>query len=289
MLISSRYSFSRAWLAILQIGYSYATMSRGLGDQIPTYGYAAFGLTFTPYLVMACLNLAGSLLTPDYPTMYLVDSDIMVEARKRGGRFEGVVGVAKTDKSRATGNGRGRITARFRCRDRSRSRSGRPKASSAALSGPPIADEVELFSAGRERTFKIHRSSSAIHEPQLNIPAHHPLTLDPKATSRIHRFRWILPIVAVLLSSISVFVNWYFSLFKRGNSTFAQRVWTMAWLIIGICIGLTMSLLPPLAWHSSDGIRKFFLASQMVCGVGAIGGLVVVVQMLNEYGVCWSF
>ncbi|KAL9046929.1 MAG: hypothetical protein Q9214_000370 [Letrouitia sp. 1 TL-2023] len=287
VLISSQYSFLRALLALLQISYSYMTIYRAQGDQVPTYGYAAFGFTVTPYVLMSCLNLVGSLLTPDYPATYLVDTDIMVEARKRGGRFEGIVGVAKTDKSRATENGRGKITARFRFRDRSRSRS-RPRASSAALSGPPTANEVELFSEGIERTFKIHKSSSAIRDPLLTIPAHHPVTSDKKATNNILLFKWGLPIIAVLISGISVLVNWYYSHFERRNSSHPQRVWIMAWLILGIWIGLTISLLPSPTWRSSDRVKIWFLAGQMVHGVGAIGGMVIVVRMLYEYGFCWN-
>jgi hypothetical protein len=36
--------------------------------------YAAFGLTLLPYLVMSVVNLVGNLVTPTYPTLYMVDS-----------------------------------------------------------------------------------------------------------------------------------------------------------------------------------------------------------------------
>ncbi|KAL9610498.1 MAG: hypothetical protein Q9167_004807 [Letrouitia subvulpina] len=205
VLISSHYSFAKALIALFQVSYSVLTVYRAQGDQLATYGYAAFGLTVTPYSVMSFINLCASLLTPDYATMYLVDSDIMVEARKRGGRFEGVVGLAVTDKSRAAANGRGKITARFRFRDRSASRSKRPKASSTTPSGPPTANEVELSSAGKKRTFKIHKSSVAVHDTQLTIPAHHPMMLMKKSGKHILLFRWGLPIIALLISGLSVF------------------------------------------------------------------------------------
>lgn len=237
---------------------------------------------------MSCLNLAGTLLTPDYATLYLVDSDIMAEARKRGGKFEGIVGKTMTDKSRATENGRGRITARFKFRDRSRSRSRGSKPSSAARSEPPTANEVELIGRDRERTFKIHRSNSTVHGPQLTVSGHHPFTLHPKATHRVLLLKWILPILSVLVSSISVVVNWSFSRFERRNSSYAQQVWVLAWLINGILVGLAIGLLPPPAWYSSDRKRITVLACQMACATGAIGGMVVVVQMLFEYGVCWQ-
>jgi hypothetical protein len=42
---------------------------------------------------MTLLNLLGNIMTPDYSTLYLVESDIMLEAQKREGAvFKGVVG-----------------------------------------------------------------------------------------------------------------------------------------------------------------------------------------------------
>ena len=67
-----------------------------MGDQIQRYGYAAFGLTVAPYLLMSIVNLLGTMLTPDYPCLYLVSSEVMDEAaRREGARFEGMVASSK--------------------------------------------------------------------------------------------------------------------------------------------------------------------------------------------------
>ena len=91
--ISSSYSFAKGIIAIFQTLYASATLYRTKGDQIERYGYAAFGLTVAPYLVMSIINLTGAVLTPDYPTLYMVESEIMEEARgRKGAYFGGTVG-----------------------------------------------------------------------------------------------------------------------------------------------------------------------------------------------------
>jgi hypothetical protein len=91
--LSSSYSFSRALIAVVQLVFASMTIYQSKGDQITRYGYAAFGLTVVPYLTMSFINLLGAMLTPDYSHVYLVSSEIMEEARRRGGHFEGLVGT----------------------------------------------------------------------------------------------------------------------------------------------------------------------------------------------------
>ena len=80
--------------AVFQTVYASATLDQVRADQIQRYGYAAFGSTVAPYLVMSLVNLASTMLTPDYSTMYLVSSGTMEEAQwRKGSRFEGVVGT----------------------------------------------------------------------------------------------------------------------------------------------------------------------------------------------------
>ena len=78
--LSCSYSFSRALVAVVQTIFASVTLYRTKGDQLQHYGYAAFGLTVVPYLVMSIVNLISTIVTPDYPTVYLVRSDIMDEA-----------------------------------------------------------------------------------------------------------------------------------------------------------------------------------------------------------------
>ncbi len=87
--LSSSYNLPKVLTAIFQTLYASATLYRVRGDQIQRYGYAAFGLTVAPYLVMSIINLASTVLTPDYSSMYLIGSEAMDEAgRREGSRFE---------------------------------------------------------------------------------------------------------------------------------------------------------------------------------------------------------
>lgn len=91
--ISSHYSFAKGIIAVLQLFYASYTITETKGDQISRYGYAAFGLTVAPYIIMSFINLVSFLLTADYSHVYLVSTDVMKEAEDRhGGRFDGIIG-----------------------------------------------------------------------------------------------------------------------------------------------------------------------------------------------------
>ena len=64
--ISASFSTIKAVVAILQTLYASFTLYHTRGDQLAQFGYAAFGLTVTPFLVMSIINLAANLVTPEY-------------------------------------------------------------------------------------------------------------------------------------------------------------------------------------------------------------------------------
>src|SRR5438270_950503 len=93
VVIASTYSGAKALVAAVQTVYAGFTLFQTRGDQLSRYGYAAFGLTVIPYLVMSVLNSLADALTPTFPACYLVRSDEMDEAERREGcYFEGIVG-----------------------------------------------------------------------------------------------------------------------------------------------------------------------------------------------------
>ena len=79
--------------------------------------------------------------------------------------------------------------------------------------------------------------------------------------------------------------------FKKGDSTTAQRVWTMMWLVLGILFGLVSEAGD---WQGVkyDSVEEtnpqILLASRVICvglyGFPAIGGFVVVGQMMKACG-----
>lgn len=95
--ISSSYSFVKAMISLVQIIYAFATLYRTRGNQLKQYGYAAYGLTMIPHIIMSVFNLAGNMMTHDFPTIYMVRSSTMTRAEgsSRGGNFGGVVSIVE--------------------------------------------------------------------------------------------------------------------------------------------------------------------------------------------------
>ena len=78
-------------IAIIQLVFACLTLYRSKGNQLEIYGYAAFGLTVAQYAVMSLVNLFANLVTPHYPTVYMVRTEMMAKAESQGGKFDGVV------------------------------------------------------------------------------------------------------------------------------------------------------------------------------------------------------
>ena len=94
--LSMSWSMSKAAIAVFQTLYAFFTLYETRGNQIETFGYAAFGLTVTPYLIMSLVNLGANIVTPDYPCIYLVRDRVMSEVEERTQiPFKRVVGEIK--------------------------------------------------------------------------------------------------------------------------------------------------------------------------------------------------
>jgi hypothetical protein len=97
------------------------------------------------------------------------------------------------------------------------------------------------------------------------------------------------PLGASLLASmVPVARNGALSGFHKGHSTHAQRVWTMTWLGFG-SLGSFLNL----NWRTARfatggvwGIENFLNFVIFGYAAPAIGGFVVVGQMLRSYGTC---
>ncbi|KAB2104220.1 hypothetical protein AG0111_0g7805 [Alternaria gaisen] len=72
--VACSYNGAKAIVSIVQTVFGIYTLDRTKGNQIEQFGYAAFGLTVTPYALMSIVNLLGNLMRPDYPSMYIVGS-----------------------------------------------------------------------------------------------------------------------------------------------------------------------------------------------------------------------
>lgn len=90
--VASSGSVLKIRASVFQLLFSYYTVYRHGEDQIQRWGYVSFFFTPLPSAVMSFCNGVSNLLMPDYPRIYMVQSEIMDEAEEAGGAFDGVVG-----------------------------------------------------------------------------------------------------------------------------------------------------------------------------------------------------
>lgn len=96
-ILQTSYSLASGVISIVQIFSACSALYQSKGYQITAYGYAAFGFTVTPYLVMSFLNLLANCFTPTFPNLYLVHTEMMDEAISRGGQFTDIVGKLESE------------------------------------------------------------------------------------------------------------------------------------------------------------------------------------------------
>ncbi|EAQ87254.1 predicted protein [Chaetomium globosum CBS 148.51] len=296
--ISSQYNWIQSLIAIFQVGSAGLTLYRSRGDQIERFGYAAYGLTVVPYLIMSVVNLMAQIATADYPNVYMVANEEMEEARKRGGVFDGVVGRLE---SAAGADDAEELVYDVKPRD------------------PPGPD-------GAVQTLLARVSGSDVHPPliactkahgdflseaperDIIVPAYSPVELYSSPSPKpwfVLAQKWRVGdfILPLLLSGLSLVVIGALTKFDSGRSTTDQRGWILSWVVVGIAGGwhvdsLTLcfnmfakvglggpSLLRVTVVLTLLGGGLFILLAGLFC-VPAIGGFVVVAGMLRETGIC---
>jgi hypothetical protein len=266
--ISYSYNLSKSLIAVFQTIYASITLFQTRGDQINRYGYAAFGLTVTPYVIMSLINLLGNILTPDYPAVHLVENDVMVEAAKRqGARFEGMVGHMNKVHSEDT------TEASFKVD---------PSGKTFLRVSSSDARSQE---AKWENVIRHQESAMLTNPPTFSVPGRPAVgDLSHRQTLRIKVFY-----CSLLVSSFAIAIVGTISHFQPGSSSYAQRVWTMVWLSVGILMG-TIQFACVVGWELDDDAGRtnilLLLMVLLLYGVPAIGGFVAVGKMLKTYGTC---
>lgn len=327
--ICSNYNWVHALVGLFQAGSAGLTLYRSRGRQIEHYGYAAFGLTVIPYLIMSMINLISQMATAEYPLYYMVSSSEMEEAcgSRRGGVFVGVVGaVVASDVDELdgkTGEGEALYKAKFTgCEDTARVELTRWYKDNSippvTIKGRWTLEEVEGavgLSFPKYETVKLHQpsfsSAPSPHTPpaprssRLRNFLPQPSNFFTIALSEIFQndgfLKWSMLyfVLPILLGCLSLLIVGALTHFENGESSKTQRAWIMSWLIVGIACGwwadLTSWLLIP--QKERDGsINKCSYVCMLLIGVvllsafcvPAIGGFVVVAEMLKEYGICES-
>lgn len=250
--VPGKIDFARILISILQLVWGISTLYNSRGNQIDLYGYAAFGLTVTPYALMSFLNLLASLVLPVHNTMYLVWNKDMKQASgdsyegRRAGKFAGM--IAEVDLKKAN----------RKIRDE--------------LGGQRI-----LYDEGGPFKRPVH----------LGI-----------------YYSFYLIVAVLPLAIVGAFTG-----FRTGSDLHIQRAWILAWLVIGSASPILISnlsasfnlnqratFLQRSIWQMKEfaGLRDpsdqslglFVLLVLLPLWIPAIGGMVVVGRMLQDFGVC---
>jgi hypothetical protein len=323
--IGASYSIPKAVFAISQLTYAILTLYQTRRNQIDTFGFSAFGLTVFPYALMSLVNLIGNIATPDYHALYLVASDVMDEAIRRGARFDGVVGrlVPDTDVVSATAevlspNTHNGIGDGLSTRDEEKDgltlsycnngRRIRFPASIVDYSSPSLPN----YKRQKYMKEKIESTSKDL-SPCIFVPScskfcrlsHHDHTVDVNRTqmtyqgafsfTTIAQSTWYRSTACLFSAIIVLAVVGVMTKFKTGSAaTNSQENWIMNWYVLGAIYG---------GFSVEDGIRSrpwpepdweepvkrdswVMIIPCFLYGVPAIGGFVSVVQMLLQYGIC---
>lgn len=230
--LASNYNLLKLSISLVQAMWATITIYRARGDQIAHYGYAAFGLTVAPYAFMSIMNSFANMLTPEYPSMFVIRTPTMDQAENKHAFFKGAIKV-----------------------DPLRARS--PKSSLGRL-----GQHLDRLFLGPDDRFTLG-----------NL---------------------LILFVSLVLSLIPLAVVGILSRFQKGNSTEMERGFTMAWLIVGVVYGLGIARGESqlMLWifgkhrhrHRAKFLGPFFLL--LTLGVPAIGGMVMVGLMMENFGTC---
>ena len=320
--LSTSNSLTKTCLAMLQTGYAAYSVYRARGDQIAVYGYAAFGLTVIPYIMMSVLNLVAQIVSDDYPMLYMIRTPEMDEAIGRGGIFHGAVAKLEPWASGIdndtlmvlmdSNSGPWRVqeigttVATFQNQN---------------VASPQHLQRIQVYrrktSAHRDvyiPSCTKFRRQGQVGNSKINSQYWRPDHLlgrrIPEDKFYLHSFFWPLGLSLVsfvLLGGLSQF-------HKGASSTIMERGFTMSWLVAGMLFGFLFPMLIgiwqvlgkevivenelPLSgnlWRTILGSILWILVNLMIIAfclillvfcVPAIGGFVMVGKMILEYGSC---
>lgn len=358
LTLTSSYSFASALVSIIQIIYALTGLYRSRGNQVSNYGYAAFSFTVLPYVIMSFVNLLGNLVTPRYSTLYLVRSEMMDEASRRGGEFQGVVGNLESVHLEVEDAFVFSAALKESAQERWEFQLGEDiylpgevepmTTEKHELASNPDEERIEIdpvashavkltFSAD-ENELKPTAQSSDTRETdekrkqkkKKSKEDKKPFLLCPNCyyfkTTKASRDNflsianpkqfhyvgeWLIRLVRILVGSLPLAVIGGMSQFKIDSSTVAQRAWTMSWLAVGMALPFQPFLsyivvqdftafyqrtrnvmrkgadarVKKLFWKSLGEVFGYILVLGLF-GAPAIGGFVVVAQMLRESASC---
>jgi hypothetical protein len=278
--VKYRWDWFKILISIVQSGYSSYSIYRVTQHQLIQFGYAAFGLTVAPYAIMGILNLLATLITPEFDEVYLVESvDLIAALQGTGYSTENLAIVGKL----------------VELVDYSADQ--QPYAESASMIPRPKKVISYQKAPHPLSQWFYHVFSSSALKLRYNALA------KPTSRKRI----WFLTILSAASVAGVYGVVYIISKADPGQSTLAERIWTMGWLLCGTGIPIAYSIVA-LGYNTFiSGLLKknkgagefsclsfllslFTLMTLAALGVGVVvfpvGGIVAVSQMILAYGSC---
>ena len=297
--LTHSYSILGAVGAIIQIAFAVVTLYRTRGDQVQRFGYAAYGLTVISYAIMSIINLIGNAMTPDYSSIYMVWSEVMAEAEARGGRFDGTVGMidpgavdnkyihelefVPEDNEDHPDGSNSKLQEKNNC------------VATVTFLDPgniqrqPDTD-IAVYSSSVSRMLDYYRPKPPpVTEPTIAVSDIGRFSQIPtsKGTTVRRLFALCIAILAIVVPYVLIAT---LTQFQAKESTSLQRGFIMAWLAIGQLYGFGIRISIDYMLPIADLPNQLISVSEgillILASAPAIGGLVMVAQMLKEDGSC---
>jgi hypothetical protein len=247
----------KSFIALVQLIFSSIVLYRAAQSvEIQRYGYASYSLSVLPYTLVSILNLAGSLISHEYPTLYMVRSHVMEEAIKDGGIFDGTIGVL-CEAERIEVPRMGKLVSQNEV---------------------GILRDVVRFLTGMSCGSRSGTTTAHVRAPAMGF-------YQIRQLSKLER---MLSVSTAFLTFLVVFAPYCIigalTRFELQSSTFMQRFWMMSWLVVGQFAGALMAFI--MNAIKSQGGRIVILLSAFPLFIPAVGGLITVRNMMVELGKC---
>ncbi|KZT70054.1 hypothetical protein DAEQUDRAFT_238134 [Daedalea quercina L-15889] len=217
-------------LSIFQIIFASFTLYSTPSDQIPRWGYAAYGLSVFPYALMSVMNLLCAGLVGSYTCGQILRTPILQESLQReamGTKYDGIIGSLKEGwqpQESDIGQKRGEYVAV------------RMRTVSATQSSPR---QLVVTGDRWERTYCLLSEGQAMEATRAVVrftvsALSHTGPPREQELKKVQAITWleIVTIVSLFLIALIMPYALIYALtgFRPNGSTVSQRAWMMAWL-----------------------------------------------------------
>ncbi|EED80735.1 predicted protein [Postia placenta Mad-698-R] len=271
--------------AVAQMVAACITLKSTIGNQVERFGYAAYGLSVFPYALMSAVNVICSAIVGDFTSGYMLRTPILQEAERRGAVFDGSIGRVRSLYAEPGYKGKSGFTA---------------VGMSIKPENPAVVNSRKILvvrdgEKKKEFLFDPERYNTDIDTSFFDISS---ITHDGqhdenevKPYKKRHWLRYFAIALAFLITMLAPYaVIYFFSGFRKGQSTTAQRRWMMSWLVADQ-VSAAGTFVFWWIWQKHGNIIPIAVHYAGVAGllVPAIGGLVTVGAMFledNQFGPC---